>query len=134
MSRMVVQCLSIRHAGTLAMWKPGRQQALDELIAVVDALYSEFAAGRSGPVALMRIPRHHNEVLRARLCGQRARPSAFRPESLLRHCRARLAARQVREELATVLVAIDTCNNTRRPASAALQWLADNWRTRSHGR
>jgi hypothetical protein len=113
------------------MWKPARQPALDQLISVVEALNSELAAGRSGPAALARIPRHHNEVLRARLCGQRARPSALRPVPLLRHCRARLAARQVREELATVMVAIDACNNTQQPASAALQWLADNWRMRS---
>jgi hypothetical protein len=112
------------------MWKPGRQQALAELISVVEALNSEIAIGRSGPAALARVPQHHNEVLRARLCGQRVRPSALRPGPLLRHCRARLAARQVREELATVLVAIDTCNNTQRPPYAALQWLVATWRVR----
>ncbi len=115
------------------MWKPARQQALDELIGVVDAINAEYAAGRKGAAALMRISKQHNEVLRARLCGQQVRPRTYRPIPLLRHCRARLAARQVREELATVLVAIDTCNNTQRPVSAALQWLADNWRTRRLG-
>jgi hypothetical protein len=56
----------------------------------------------------------------------------LRPALLLRYCRARLAARQVRAELATVMVVIDTCNNTQQPASAALRWLAENWRARSH--
>ena len=64
------------------MWKPGRQQALAELISVVEALNSELASGRSAPAAMARVPQHHNEVLRARLCGQRVRPSALRPGPL----------------------------------------------------
>ena len=114
------------------MWKPARRQALDQLIGVVEALNAELAAGDSGPQAVARTLRHHNEVMRARLCGQRLRPSSLRPGPLLRHCRARLAARQVREELATVMVAIDVCNNTQRPPAAALQWLATTWRARNN--